>query len=306
MHITITGMLGSGKSTVGKIISEVKGYELYSTGSIQRMVAQEKGLSTLELNKLMHTVPDLDNTIDSTTVKIANENKDKSIIFDSRMAWHFVPESFKVFLTVNDYEAARRVVNADRGQVEGYTSIEDARYKLKERALTEHQRFLRIYQANYWNFDNYDLVLDATWHDAETLAYIIMGQLETFLEEKEKVKTYLISPKSLYPANVDKLKDLDLSRVINKDHELDGFDDDSDDNLNPWIYFKDFYPYIIGKYKRVEEALFSQIELIPAFYANNLLAEIDSKFNEDAIQYDQELGSKYEELGKFKYKSYPL
>ena len=35
MHITITGNLGSGKSTISKIIQEKYGFEIYSTGTIQ-------------------------------------------------------------------------------------------------------------------------------------------------------------------------------------------------------------------------------------------------------------------------------
>ena len=50
MHITITGKLGSGKSTVCKLIAEKHGYEIFSTGAIQREVAKELGITPLELN----------------------------------------------------------------------------------------------------------------------------------------------------------------------------------------------------------------------------------------------------------------
>ena len=42
MNITITGNLGSGKSSVAKILKE-KGYEYSSTGNIFRQLAMEKG-----------------------------------------------------------------------------------------------------------------------------------------------------------------------------------------------------------------------------------------------------------------------
>ena len=50
MNITITGNLGSGKSSVAKILKE-KGYEYSSTGNIFRQLAMEKGLSVEEFNK---------------------------------------------------------------------------------------------------------------------------------------------------------------------------------------------------------------------------------------------------------------
>ena len=40
MHITITGNLGSGKSTIAKYIRDEYGFEIYSTGTIQRKLAK--------------------------------------------------------------------------------------------------------------------------------------------------------------------------------------------------------------------------------------------------------------------------
>ena len=48
MHITITGRLGSGKSTVAKLIVADHGYTYYSTGNIMRELAAEAGISILE------------------------------------------------------------------------------------------------------------------------------------------------------------------------------------------------------------------------------------------------------------------
>ena len=44
MHITITGRLGSGKSTVAKLIVAEHGYTYYSTGNITRALAAEAGI----------------------------------------------------------------------------------------------------------------------------------------------------------------------------------------------------------------------------------------------------------------------
>ena len=50
MNITITGNLGSGKSSIGKILKE-KGYEIVSTGNIFRQLAMDKGLSVEEFKQ---------------------------------------------------------------------------------------------------------------------------------------------------------------------------------------------------------------------------------------------------------------
>ena len=42
--ITITGALGSGKSTIAGILCEKLGFERYSTGQAQRKIAEKYGL----------------------------------------------------------------------------------------------------------------------------------------------------------------------------------------------------------------------------------------------------------------------
>ena len=51
MHLTLTGDLGSGKSTVAKLLLERLGLTYYSTGSILRKMAEENGISILEMNE---------------------------------------------------------------------------------------------------------------------------------------------------------------------------------------------------------------------------------------------------------------
>ena len=106
MHISITGKLGSGKSTVCHLIEKEYGFEIFSTGSIQREAARQKGVSTLELNRMMQNDCSLDYIIDDTVNRLSRERKEDKLIFDSRMAWHFAQESFKVFLNVDPWIAA--------------------------------------------------------------------------------------------------------------------------------------------------------------------------------------------------------
>ena len=52
MKISITGDLGSGKTTVAKLLCAKLGYSYFSTGAIQRELAQKLGVDTLSLNKI--------------------------------------------------------------------------------------------------------------------------------------------------------------------------------------------------------------------------------------------------------------
>lgn len=187
MHITLTGNLGSGKSTLSRILEEEYGYEIFSTGKVIREIAKQHGLSVLEMNNLMGQDHKYDHEIDDTTARISRENPDKSILFDSRLAWNFVEKSFKVFLSVSLDVAAERVkADATRGSVENYVSLEDAKQKLKKRAETEDARYKEIYGIEYFNYSNYNLILDSTDCEPEILARILKDEAIAY-EEADKV-----------------------------------------------------------------------------------------------------------------------
>ena len=182
MHIAITGKLGSGKSTVAKILSERLGYEIYSTGSVQRHAAEEMGISTLELNERMKTDPSLDHVIDGAVTSISKERD--HIIFDSRMAWHFAHNAFRVFINVDADEAARRVFSAERGDVETYKTVDEARASLIKRGELERERFLSIYGVDYPDPANYDLVVDSTDKSPDEVADTIIREFDRFTADR--------------------------------------------------------------------------------------------------------------------------
>ena len=180
MFITITGNLGSGKSTICKLLCEWHGFVVYSTGSIHRSLAGQMGIGTLQLNELMRGDIKYDRMIDGEVGRIARERAGERIIFDSRLAWHFVPKSFKIFTVVDPDVAARRVRAADRGAVEAYASDEDAKSKLQERARAENARFKEIYGINNLDFANFDLIIDTTQRTPQELAELVYAQYEAY------------------------------------------------------------------------------------------------------------------------------
>lgn len=196
-HIALTGNLGSGKSTICKLLESQYGYEIYSTGKVQRSLAEQLGISVLEMNQKMCEDPKYDKMIDDATAKISRENPDKKIVFDSRLAWHFVECSFKVFLSVSLEVAAERVFLDNRGTVEKYSCIEETMQQLKLRAETEDRRYRELYHIDYFNFENYDLILDSTWCRPEWLAQVLEAQAHSQEVTQSKKTKLLISPKRL-------------------------------------------------------------------------------------------------------------
>ncbi|GAB4491527.1 MAG: AAA family ATPase [Saprospiraceae bacterium] len=180
--ITITGDLGSGKSAVSKILCEKTGFEYVSTGRIQRQLAQELGLDTLEMNRRADTDPTIDQRIDSIFVDLGKDSK--GYIVDSRMAWFFLPDSFKVYLQTDVAVAAERILKDPTRKSEEYETREEAIQKILARKQSENARFLAKYGADCGNLHNFDLVLDTTHRSPEQVAGLI---LKAVLWKKEGV-----------------------------------------------------------------------------------------------------------------------
>ncbi|MBO7376713.1 MAG: cytidylate kinase family protein [Clostridia bacterium] len=186
MHITITGRLGSGKSTVARIISSEYGYEIVSTGTALRRIAAELGMTALEFNRLMTSDPKYDYMIDNESRRISIERAGEKIIYDSRMAWTFAVNSFKVYLTVPTEVAAKRILaDETRGSVETYRDLDDAVHQINERMLEENRRYRQIYGVDNLDLANYPLVIDTTSRDCESVAKLIMDEFALFAADPE-------------------------------------------------------------------------------------------------------------------------
>lgn len=200
IHIAITGDLGSGKSTVAGALCEKSGFAYLSTGSIQRAMASRLGMTTLEMNYLALTDHTIDEKIDGYLKEINNQSKPH--ILDSRLAWHFVPNSFKVFATVLPEVAARRVQSDTARTGEGAAeSISQKSKELLERQEAENNRFKEKYRVDCRNPDNYDLIIDTSFHPVEEIAGFISRSYTLFCEKLWHQK-FWASPKLFLPVKL--------------------------------------------------------------------------------------------------------
>ena len=181
MKITITGALYSGKSTVAKAISKALNYTYFSVGELQRKLAVEKGISITEYNKYMLD-NNLDNEVDNRTMEIGREKE--NFIFDARLAWHFIPDSFKIYLRVDLDVSVGRAMKDERGKSEKYASIEEAKESITERRRLEVSRFKDIYNIDIDRDSNYDLVIDTS---EMSMGVVIERAMEALRRANERV-----------------------------------------------------------------------------------------------------------------------
>ena len=183
VFITINGHLGSGKSTVCALLKEQYGFKVFHTGIIQREFANKMNISTLALNKKSKNDFLFDHYIDNATVEYAKSHIGEKVVFDSRLAWHFVPDSFKIRLTINPEIAANRVFLNRQTKEETYSSIQDAMEQLSERQKAEADRYQSIYDIDINDVSNYDLIIDTSDLSPSEVAQKIIIKHKQFLQD---------------------------------------------------------------------------------------------------------------------------
>ena len=191
--ISVAGHIGSGKSVVCDRLKQTTGLEVLSTGAILRRIAAERGMSPLQMNDYARMDRAVDDEIDGYLKRL--RTSETSIILDSRMAWHFLPESLKVYLIVDPFVAAKRVWEASRAE-ERYASVDEALRANKQRQDYEKERFNTLYDVTCDDWRNYDIVLDTTASDPQPIADTVLAAA------KADRPVCWLSPKRLIPIAV--------------------------------------------------------------------------------------------------------
>lgn len=218
LKISLAGDLGSGKSTVSDILIRMTGAEYYSTGKICREIAARRGFDVLQMNRYMETHPEVDHEIDDGITALSD--LDKKLIIDSRMAWHFVRNTFKVYLSTDLSVSAHRIFRANRA-TEHFASEEETAEKIRERKKSESQRYWELYGVNCKDLRNYSLVLDTTYATPQEAADCILSAAEEWQRDPAFQMAYLCPNRLFFPAEGEELDYVhDLACRLDLNEEL--------------------------------------------------------------------------------------
>lgn len=186
--ITIAGRPGSGKSTTAKGVAKLLGFSHFSSGDLFRKLSKEQGLDVLGLNLAAEKqagIPPADQVVDDRLRKIG-EGQD-NIVIDSRMAWHWIPHSFKVFLDLDLKTAAERILSSmtlERTEAENIprNTAEYAKVLL-ERLESESRRYKKLYSVDPYHTENYDLIIDTRIYGPEESIDFAAQKYEEWLKK---------------------------------------------------------------------------------------------------------------------------
>src|SRR6201984_1645493 len=144
--VTIAGSPGSGKSSTAKAVAFALGFRHFSSGDLFRQLAVERGESIEAMNISAEVQRDIDLKVDSLLQEMYRA--DGNLVIDSRMAWHWMPLSFKVFLMVDPGTAAKRIFNhlQEEGRMsEDATSVEEVRKSIDRRSASDNKGYGAVY-----------------------------------------------------------------------------------------------------------------------------------------------------------------
>ncbi len=208
-HVAISGELGSGKSAVAGALARALGAEVVSTGAIHRQIAASRGQSALQTNLAAEEDEAIDRAIDGELQRRAA--LPDPTVFDSRMAWHFVPDAFKVHLVVDPGVGAARMASRVATAVETYADVDEAIAQAEERHASEQRRFLAKYDVDIDRLRNYDAVIDTTEADVEQVAARVEAEFRA-AQGGAQDHVLVLSPRRLFPTEfpADLLQRTDL------------------------------------------------------------------------------------------------
>ena len=183
--ITINGFPGSGKSSTADLVAKELGYQRFSSGDFMRQIALDRGISLNELSTKAESDKSVDVSIDDA-VKAAGE-KEKMVI-DSRLAFHWIPNSFKVYLDLPPEIAKERIAsnlktNKFRQASEGNMNVDEIYEKILHRRESEKKRYKELYGVDHTDKSNFDLVVDTDKNNLEQVVKIIREEYKKWLNK---------------------------------------------------------------------------------------------------------------------------
>lgn len=181
--ITIAGRPGSGKSTTAKTVAAQLGYQHFSSGDLFRALGKERGIDVMQANLTAEENAELDHLVDERLRQMGVS--EGQLVIDSRMAWHWMPASFKVFLDLDLEIAAKRIIGTmdEARLIHEHIPEDAAEYAaiLQKRLDSESRRYKKLYDANPFDTSNYDLVIDTAKHDLAQVVEQVISNFRSWL-----------------------------------------------------------------------------------------------------------------------------
>lgn len=170
MLVTISGLPGSGTTTVSRLVAAALDLERVPGGEVFRLMAQEAGMSLADFGAHAQHHPAIDRELDDRLARRAAEG---DCVVESRLAGWLATRgrlaAVRVWVHCDDEVRAARVADRDG------TTVVQAAADNATRGDLERTRYREVYGLDLDDLGIYDLVLDSSAAPAEDLAASIVA-----------------------------------------------------------------------------------------------------------------------------------
>ncbi len=173
MELTISGPIGSGKSTVARLLSSTLGMKYLSTGDIFRENAAKHGMTVEAFNEYAEKHPEVDMEQDSYLIEKMRSSD--GLVIDSRLAgWlsfrNGIP-AFRVYITASIAVRIKRIANRENIDEAVASAL------LERREKSEAKRYMSLYSIDISDTSIYNVTLDTSALDAESAAGMVVTRI---------------------------------------------------------------------------------------------------------------------------------
>ncbi|NTW92644.1 MAG: AAA family ATPase [Methanoregulaceae archaeon] len=179
MRITVSGLPGSGTTSLAKHLAELLNSDLISAGEVFRQMAAEQGMDVAEFGRLAEKDPSYDRVIDERQKEIALEHQE--IIVEGRLSAWFVPQAdLKIWLYAPVECRVLRIQSRDT-----IGDPDTASRLTSEREKSEAIRYKTYYGIDIADLSPYHLILNSSLLGVEELGEIVTGATKIIARRSE-------------------------------------------------------------------------------------------------------------------------
>lgn len=171
--VTISGLPGSGTTTVAKLLAEKTGMRYVNVGELFRQLADKNKMNLEMFEEYCEEHPEIDREIDKKQEELLRKG---NIIMEGRLSgWiaHIKKiKAFKIWLDCEDEERIRRIEEREGGE------IFDKKRETKRRIESEKRRYRKFYGIDLEDKSIYDMIVDTTNIPPEKIVEKIMEKIK--------------------------------------------------------------------------------------------------------------------------------
>jgi cytidylate kinase len=167
MRITVSGLPGSGTTSLSRYLADRHGFMLISAGEVFRQLAQEHTMALAEFGQLAEQDPSFDKMIDARQKEIAADHD--NIIVEGRLSgWMVEKADLKIWLFAPIGCRISRIVSRDN-----VADTNTAEMITIERERCEAARYREYYDIDINDLSIYHLILNSEHWNVTGLGTIV-------------------------------------------------------------------------------------------------------------------------------------